>query len=68
VLLIEASGVEGEDIIDALVSAISKTIVYDAPDRQTAFEWNDMVGYMLDSVIANSDADGSASWSRSRYH
>jgi len=66
--LIEASGVEGEDIIDALVSAISKTIVYDAPDRQTAFEWNDMVGYMLDSVIANSDADGSASWSRSRYH
>lgn len=66
--MIEASGVEGEDIIDALVSAISKTIVYDAPDRQTAFEWNDMVGYMLDSVIANSDADGSASWSRSRYH
>jgi hypothetical protein len=66
--VIEASGAEGDDIINALVSALSRVIIHDAPDRQTAIEWHEMVGDILDVMVANCDADGTASWSKSRYH
>ncbi len=64
----DASGADGEEVVWALATAISRVICDEAPDRQTAEHWHGMADEVVDVSLAHCDADGSASWSRARMH
>ena len=66
--LVDATGAQPEDVVEALAVAISTTICKRAPDRQTADEWHDMSSGMIGHFMYSAELSGEAVWSRARMH